>query len=128
MVNPKKIILMTKLELYNKKYGEKDRKANEFFRHDYIYWSNFWARLCALIGCFIVLAFYGLNLLFVDEADFFALDFVDQGYTIAKYIIITLFVVTAYNSAVETKRYTKAQKRIKSQETLMKKIDRVKDR
>lgn len=120
-----KIAVMTKLAVYEKKYGEKDRKISDYFRYDYIYWSNFQARLCAFIGCLIILGLYFAKLVFLEEMDIFVIDYYNEGIKAAKFIIFVLAAVTLFNSIGAAKKYTEAQKRIKTQLSLIKRLDKI---
>ena len=56
MKSRQKILLMTKLALYEKHYGAVDRAANDYFRHDFIYKKNLGTRFAVGFGGLIILA------------------------------------------------------------------------
>ena len=125
MINKEKIILMTKLALYDKNFGEADKSAGGFFRHDYIYWKNFWVRLNALFGCAIIVAVYVLDVIVIKGTDLFAIDYRQEGIKILTFVIIVLGIVTFFGSIKATWEYSAIEKRVASNLEHTKKLDRI---
>jgi len=123
MIDERKIIIMTQLAIYDKKYGEADNKANSFFRHDYVYWKNFWNRLFALIGCFIVIGFYAFNRIIVNAEDVFEIDYRAEGTRLLIFIVAVLFICSLISSLKSTREYSIIQKRIDKQLKLIEKLE-----
>ena len=123
MIDERKIIIMSQLAIYDKKYGEHDSKANSFFRHDYVYWKNFWNRLFALLGCFIVVGFYAFNRIVVNAEDVFEIDYRAEGIRILLFIIAVLFACSLISSLKATREYSIIQKRIERQLKLIEKLE-----
>ena len=123
MFDPNKIIIMTKLAIYDKEGMERDLDADRFFRHDYIYRQNMWIRLFALIGCLILLGFRVLHLLAVDQTDLFTLDF----RTVLIQLVFWLLAIEAAYTVIGTIRFTveyeRAQKRLREYYRLMDELD-----
>jgi hypothetical protein len=128
MINPEKIRIMAKLAIYEKNYGEKDRKANMYFKHDYIYWSNFWTRLFVFIGCLILIGLYVLDMVFVKGEDIFSLNYYAEVYKVAVFIISMLLLYTVIGYFSASKKYRESQARIKKQLVLLKKLDRIEEK
>ena len=123
MIDQRKVILMSKLAIYDKKYGEADRQANSFFRHDYVYWKNFWNRLFALLGCFIIIGFYVFNRLVVNAEDLFEIDYRAEGVRLLLFVLAVLFACTLISSLKATREYSVIQKRIDRQLMLIEKLE-----
>jgi len=123
MVNEEKIAIMTKLAIYEKRYGEADSQANSFFRHDYVYWKNFWNRVYALIGCVIIIAFYAFNRIVVNAEDLFEIDYRAEGIRILIFIAAVMFTSSAISSLKSTKEYSDMQKRLERQLKLVEKLE-----
>jgi len=125
MINKEKIILMTKLAVYDKKFGEADIGAGSFFRHDYVYWKNFWARLSALFGCAIIVAAYVLDKIVIKGTDLFSIDYKQEGINILIFVIIVLGITTFFSSIKATREYSAIEKRVASNLEYTKKLDRI---
>ena len=123
MINEGKIIIMTKLAIYDKRYGEMDEKANSFFRHDYIYWKNFWNRFFALLGCLIIIMFYAFNRIVVNAEDLFEIDYRAEGIRILIFVAAVMFVCSIISSLKSTREYSAAQKRMDKQLKLIEKLE-----
>lgn len=125
MVDREKIIIMTKLAIYDKNNGPQDRKINEYFRSDYIYRSNMWTRLCAAIGCFIVILFYWLHKVFIDGVDIFTLDFQKTGTDIAFIVAAVLLFYTLIGTVKVTVEYAASQRRLKKYNKLLNQLEQI---
>ena len=125
MINKEKIILMTKLAIYDKNFGESDKGAGSFFRHDYIYWKNFWARFSALFGCAIIVAAYVLDIMVIKGTDLFTIDYKQEGIKILTFVIIVLGIITFLNSIKATREYSAIEKRVAANLEYTKKLDRI---
>ncbi|MCL2564304.1 MAG: hypothetical protein FWE24_00640 [Defluviitaleaceae bacterium] len=123
MVDKEKIIIMTNLAVYDKNHGEADRKANTFFRHDYIYWQNFWARLYALLGCLIIISFYIIERIVINQEDLFEIDYSAEGVRILLFIVVVLFICSSISSLKATREYSRIQKRIEKYIELTEKLE-----
>ena len=123
MTSEEKIIIMTKLAIYDKRYGEADKEATSFFRHDYVYWQNFWNRFYALIGCFIIIGFYAFNRIFVNAEDVFEIDFRLEGFRALTFIVIVMFACSTISSLKSTREYSIIQKRLDKNLKLTEKLE-----
>jgi len=123
MTSEEKIIIMTQLAIYDKKYGEADKEATSFFRHDYVYWKNFWNRFYALIGCFIIIGFYAFNRIFVNGEDIFEVDFRLEGFRALTFIVIVMFICSTISSLKSTREYSIIQKRLDKNLKLTEKLE-----
>ena len=126
MVDNRRILLMAKLALYDKKYGNKDRKLNEFYQHDYIYKKNFVTRLYALIGGLILLMFYWLYQFFVMGIDLFDMDYQKAIIDSLLFLVALLATYTVIGSRIAIVEYKKAQSRLKKYFILIHRLERLK--
>lgn len=128
MVKKDEVILMTKLAIYDKKYGLKDKKANERFYKDYLYIKNFYTRLLVLLGCFIIIFIYIITMLLNDNADYFLLDFRLAGIFIAGFIGIIMLLYTVISTKIHSNDYKNIKKRLKAYFRLMKELENLRDK
>ena len=69
MEDLKKIRTMISLAVYDKHYGERDRRITSKYRRDYIYLRGLGMRIGVALGFFVVYTLYCLYRLIIDEAD-----------------------------------------------------------
>jgi hypothetical protein len=123
MINEKKIIIMTKLAVYDKHYGELDKRNNELFRHDYIYRKNMWTRLCAFLGAVIILLIFWLNELLVKKVELLTIDYFKAGKQAAVFILAVMAVYTLIGTVVSARQYAKGQNRLRNYVRLLALLD-----
>lgn len=114
---------MTRLALYDKKYGAVDRKKNNYFRWDYIYFRNFWTRLGVFFGCMIIALFYALNKIIVEQVDVFELDLRAEAAKIGFYTIAALVLYTIIGTLVASAEYKKSKERLDAYFMMLKMLD-----
>ncbi|MDR1537513.1 MAG: hypothetical protein LBU32_05870 [Clostridiales bacterium] len=125
MINEKRIMVMTKLAIYDKHYGAQDKRTNEFFRHDFIYKKNMWTRLCAFLGSMIALLIYWLNELLVKQVDILSIDFRKAGIDAAVFILIVMAAYTLIGTITAARQYAKCQTRLKNYVRLLVMVDKI---
>lgn len=113
MVDQDKIILMSKLASYEKKYIKQDKKITDYFIEDYIYINNFKTRLgiTLITICFIGLGAFKIlieDIIFPTSMWHF-IDVYIKPYFFPWLISITLY--TILSSIIYGNRYRKASKR-----------------
>jgi len=123
MVDKEKIIIMTNLAIYDKNHGGADRRANTFFRHDYVYWKNFWARLYALLGSLILVAFYIIDKIVINGEDLFEIDYRAEGIRILVFVVSVMVIASLISSLKSTREYSIIQKRLDSYLKLTEKLE-----
>ena len=128
MINKQKIILMTKMAVYDKNEGAADRQANHYFRHDYIYRKNMWTRLCAGIGAVILLAVYWLKLIFFDGGQVLGEDLPQMFRNSVVFAAVVLVAYSIIGSLQAAKQYRKTQDRLEHYKRLTEKLERINDR
>ena len=127
MINKKRIILMTKLALYDQQYGKRDKRDNEYYRHDYIYRKNMWTRLCTFIGAGIILTVYWIYQIFVLKNNFLEIDYKEAGTNAAIFILSIMAIYTIIGTIRETAQYAKSQRRLKNYMKMLYMLDRLHD-
>ena len=126
MVDQNRIILMSKIALYEKRYMRRDQRIMNYFIEDYVYMRNFITRLgISLITIFFIAvgAFHILyeGIIFPTSMQ----DFIDVY--IKAYIgpwIIAMIVYTIISSIVYGIRYRKVSKRFNEYKSLVKELKR----
>lgn len=123
MLQNNKVRLMTRLAIYDKKYGTVDRKKSDFFRWDFIYFNNFKIRAGVLCGCLILVFFYALKLFTIDQVDFMALDIKAE----ATKVVIAVFAILAFYTLIGTiigfKEYSTSRNRLDTYFAMLDKLD-----
>jgi len=128
MVGKQKILLMTKLAVYDKHDGPSDRAANEYFRHDYIYRKNLGTRLAVGTGGLIILAFYWLRVIFIDGADVFEMYFQTYITNSVFFLLALLAFYSLVGTIKGTRDYFLVQKRLEKYNRLVKHLERIDER
>ncbi|PHV71203.1 hypothetical protein CS063_05795 [Sporanaerobium hydrogeniformans] len=124
LVDQKKIILMTKLAIYEKNYGKEDRRRNRYYLEDYIYIKNFKTRLSVTLVVFLVIGFQLLKLL--EEGIIIPTSLMEfVKLYIAPYSlpwIVMMIIYTMISTVIYGKRYASTQKRLIGYRNLLKKL------
>lgn len=123
MVNEEKVILMTKLAIFEKEKGKKDMVILNYFRSDYIGFKVLKAVLAATLSFFMVFVLYLLYNFETIMADIYKMDLIDVGKSIlVMYLsIVGVYAVIVY--AVYTHRYSKAKKELKDYYSKLKRLE-----
>ncbi|MCL2852663.1 MAG: hypothetical protein FWE20_06490 [Defluviitaleaceae bacterium] len=107
-----RIIIMSKLAVYDKNYGEKDRAAGKYFRTDYVYRKNMWTRFYVLLGCMLIVAIYALRVFIVDGNDMLDLDYFGEFINIGIFTLVMLVIYTLIGTKVYVSEYNRSQRRL----------------
>jgi len=119
--------MMTKLAVYDRQYGPRDKKMNEYYRHDYIYRKNMWTRLCAALGAIIILAVYWIYQLFALKINFLEIDYKQAGINAAVFVLAAMAVYTLIGTVRETARYAQSQRRLRNYMRMLYMLDRIRE-
>ncbi len=130
MVDQNKIILMTKLEIYNKKYGDTDRQRCKYFLEDYLYTRNFITRLSFSL---VMLFFVGVGAIKIVTTQLIIPESLEQfmdayvnGYILPW--IIGLVIYTIISSWVYTRAYKNSKERLKTYRKTLEALDAYEDK
>jgi len=118
-----KIRIMSKMAVYDKRDFERDSKAGQYFRHDFIYKRNMQMRFFLGIGCVILLVFYILHLLAIEGADLFAVDFQAEAVRLLFYLLVLMIAYSFIGTIIYTREFLISERRIKAYFALMRKLD-----
>lgn len=124
MVNQNKIILMSKIAVYEKRYKRRDERVMNYFVEDYVYMRNFATRLgiSLITACFIGLGAFQIivnDIIFPHSMEHFIAVYVSP------YIIpwlIGIVVYTCISTAVYSARYRIVSKRFYEYKRLVREL------
>jgi len=121
MADKEKIVLLTRLAVYDSRMSDSDKKINNYFLHDYIYAKNIRTRFFAFLGAVILVFFYALYRIFIEKTDIFTLDYVKELTVIVVFIVFVLVFYTAVGGLQAAFQYNASQKRINAYLDVLKK-------
>ncbi|WP_054741637.1 hypothetical protein [Cellulosilyticum ruminicola] len=130
MVDQNKIILMTKLEMYNKKHGNIDRERCKYFLEDYIYTKNFITRIYFSL---IILFFMSVGAIKILTTQLIIPESLEQlmDVYVNPYIlpwVSGLVIYTLVSSWVHTKAYKRSKERLKIYRKTLRELDAYEDK
>lgn len=125
MADPRRIIIMSQLAVYDKGHGPADKKADRLFRRDYIYRQNMWTRFYASIVILIGLICYWVYRYFTTDMDLFDLDLEPMLWQAAFILGVTLLFFTVISTIKATADYQNAQRRLKRYYKWLDYLDRI---
>ncbi len=125
LIDQDKIILMTKLALYEKRYISEDRRRNSYYLEDYIYIKNFKTRISVTV---VVMMFAMLDILRRINHNLIFPTSVMQFIKvyITPYLMPLMIILIGYtmiSTAIYGKRFALSQKRLKGYNKLLKQLD-----
>lgn len=118
---------MSKMAVYDKKYGAADRAIFSYFRRDYIYRKNMMTRLCVSIGSIILLIIYWLHQIFIYGVDIQEIDIRQSVIDSVLFLIAVMAFYTLIGTIQGTHQYHKVQKRMDRYMAVMQKVDNMPD-
>lgn len=124
MYDKKKITIMTKLAVYDKNFAEEDLRADQYFRHDYIYKKNMKNRIFVFIGCIIVILLYVLHRIVYGNFDIYAINYTAELIKIILFFAAMLIAYTVLGTAIYTAEFHKAQERLDKYFKLLDRLDK----
>ncbi|MGN0395613.1 MAG: hypothetical protein ACI4EF_09625 [Coprococcus sp.] len=124
MVNGEKVILMTKLAMYEQSLGREDLDKGKFFKSDYVKYNCLKTLISTTILFWIVVAAYVYYNLDTIMEEFASMDYLGIAYKLIVYYAITCVVFMALAWILYSYRYMKAKpKLIKYNQNLKKLIE-----
>ena len=115
---------MAKFAIYDKRYGMRDKKINQFFLNDYIYYKNAWTRFFVFIGCMVALFFYWLHKIVIDQIDIFAIDYRLALVQNLTFVGAVMFLYTLVSTKKAASSYRDAMRRQNNYFMLLNKLDK----
>jgi len=119
--------MMSKLAIYDQKYGSRDKKDNEYYRHDFIYRKNMWTRFYASIGAIMLLMIYWAYRIFALEDSVFEINYQEAGIQAAIFILFIMALYTIIGTIRETREFAKGQRRLKNYMKMLYILDRMRE-
>lgn len=123
MEDLKKIRTMISLAVYDKHYGERDRRITSKYRRDYIYFRGLGMRIGVALGFFVVYALYCLYRLIIDEADIFSMISKKTLIEAGAILLVVLIIYTVICSFKFKEEYDEAEIRLNIYEERLKKMN-----
>lgn len=125
LVDQHKIILMTKLAIYEKKYFHEDKRRDSYYLEDYIFMNNFKVRfnitiMIILLAGLDILKKMGDYFIFPESVMSFFKLYVSP-YLIPWIIMIVLY--TLISTIIYARRYALSQQRLAYYNRLLKQLD-----
>ncbi len=112
MHDEEKIIIMTKLALYERSHAEKDKEINNYFKHDYVYKKNTWTRFFVVLGGFLILILKYLYKFGIEKIDPFQLDYAKEASDAIFFLIFLIVVYTVIGTVICSKEYETGRRRL----------------
>lgn len=119
----RRIIIMSKLAVYDKNYGEKDKQVNKYFRTDYVCHKNMQTRFYVALGCLIIGAIYGVRFFLLEGNSPFVFDYQAELINLAIFTIIMMAVYTAISTKIYLSEFNRSQYRLNNYLELIKHLD-----
>ena len=123
MEDLKKIRTMISLAVYDKHYGERDRRITSKYRRDYIYLRGLGMRIGVALGFFVVYTLYCLYRLIIDEADIFSMISKKTLIEAGVILLVVLIIYTVICSFKFKEEYDEAEIRLNIYEERLKKMN-----
>ena len=123
MYDKEKIRIMSKMAVYDKRDFDRDARAGQYFRHDFIYKRNMQMRFFLGIGCIILLFFHVMYLLAIEGADIFAMDFQTEAIRLLFFALLLMTGFSIIGTIIYTREFLIAERRINAYFALMRKLD-----
>ncbi len=123
MEDLRRIKTMISLAVYDKHYGEKDRKITSKYRRDYVYLRGLSMRLGVAIGFFIICGMYYIYELVIKNADVFDMISKNTIIEIGVALLAVLIIYTFICSFTYKREYEEAQRRLDIYEERLKRLN-----
>ncbi len=123
MEDLKRIKTMVSLAVYDKHYGEKDRKITSKYRRDYVYLRGLSMRIGVAMGFFIICGMYYLYELVIKNADIFDMISKNTIIEIGVGLLAILIIYTFICSFTYKREYEEAQRRLDIYEERLKRLN-----
>ena len=123
MEDLKRIKTMVSLAVYDKHYGEKDRKITSKYRRDYVYLRGLSMRIGVAMGFFIICGMYYIYELVIKNADIFEMISKNTIIEIGVALLAILIIYTFICSFTYKREYEEAQRRLDIYEERLKRLN-----
>jgi hypothetical protein len=125
MLNFKKVRLMTKLAVYEKKDGKEDIYLSKYYKNDYVRLQVLKSIISATIGyglVIVMIAFYRMEYLIKNAVVF---DYKMVGTYILGFYLITITIYGLGSIVVYSRKYDASRKKLSRYFRLLKKLEKI---
>lgn len=126
-MNKKKIRIMTALAVYDKGAGRRDKKADGYYKMDYIYKRNAGTRLGVFFGALTLYFFRVMNLVLENNLESLLMDLKTEIFGFAIFTGILLLAYTALGTFVTAREYNGASRRLKNYYALLDRLAEIEE-
>ena len=123
-MDKRQIIIMSKLAVYDKNFGDRDRQASKYFRTDYVYRKNLVTRMCVAVACLIIGAMYAVRFFLVEGNSPFVFDFQSELINLGIFTVVMMAIYTLISTKIHVSEFNRAEHRLSNYLELIKKLDR----
>ncbi len=124
-MNIKKVVLMSQLSLYEKKYGKDDIKKSNYYKSDFVYLKNMWTRGFALVGACILIVLYFINMSSQVGFEGMILYIKDNYMKMVYFLLGVIVFYTCLGSFMYGREYKESKRRVESYSRLLGKINKI---
>lgn len=114
---------MANLAIYDKNFGDEDRKITSLYLWDYIYRKNLSMRIGIIFGYLVVIGLYYSYKLFIKNADLFSLFTKSELIKMGIILLVLLAVYSVIGIFIHKKRYMEAETRMEIYEKMISKLN-----
>lgn len=122
MVNNRKVRLMTKLAIYEKKEGKEDIKLSRYFRRDYVRLHLLYTLISVTVGYLLVLALVGAYQMEYLIREAVRLDYIGIGKLILGIYVIVLTIYMMASMIGYSLYYDKSRKKLAKYFRMLRKL------
>lgn len=125
MLNFKKVRLMTKLAVYEKKDGKEDIYLSKYYKNDYVRLQILKSIISATIGyglVIVMIAFYRMEYLIKNAV---ILDYKMVGTYILGFYLITITIYGLGSIVVYSRKYDASRKKLSRYFRLLKRLEKI---
>ncbi len=125
MLNFKKVRLMTKLAVYEKKDGKEDIYLSKYYKNDYVRLQVLKSIISATIGyglVIVMIAFYRMEYLIKNAV---ILDYKMVGTYILGFYLITITIYGLGSIVVYSRKYDASRKKLSRYFRLLKRLEKI---
>lgn len=123
MLNPERIILMTKMASYEENEGKQNVSIGNYFRGDYISMQVIKSMFCAIIAFGLMFALYIFYDLETFLQDIYKMDLIEFAKNVLTLLGISVVAYTATCYLAYSFRYAKAKKSLRNYYNNLKKLN-----
>ncbi len=114
MLNEERVVLMTKMAVFEEREGKKSLDIGSYFRSDYIGWQVLKSIISATIAFVVVFAMYIFYDFEIFMTDIYKMDLLEFAKNVLFYYLGTVGIYALISYIVYTVRYSRAKKSLRA--------------